>query len=207
MLNHGASECHRLFRQHGNEPAATAIGDEVFFQELLTATHSIASRAFAHQRINLVRGKGRTPDRRHGAMTRVNFGGFREPDGGGFNPPGIEEECEAPRLHPANIPPLPLGFMVEFDTVCWSRPNLVEIWNPPWPDASVLRCAARQCAGRPDFTLSGLAHRDGCDASELRVSRRRFDTPVKTLVDLVNERTDAPPPWCEGPTLHPTTTQ
>lgn len=64
-------------------------------------------------------------------MTRVSFG-FREPDGGGFNPPGIE--CERYDLR-SNITQLPLGFMVEFDRagVLVEAEHLVEILNPPWP--------------------------------------------------------------------------
>ena len=84
------------------------------FRESLKAARDIATGAFAHQRVSLDRAvRELNPDRRHGAerMTRVSFG-FREPDGGGFRPPGVE--CERYDLR-SNLTQLPLGFMVEFD--------------------------------------------------------------------------------------------
>lgn len=168
------------------------------FRELLTATRDIASGAFAHQRINLDRVvRELNPDRRHGAerMTRVSFG-FREPDGGGFNPPGIE--CERYDLR-SNITQLPLGFMVEFDRagVLVEAEHLVEILEPALAKQMLRHFGVLldNALAAPDNTLSGLALMDERDAARLReVSRgERFDTPVKTLVDLVNEQTTRTP--------------
>lgn len=154
------------------------------FRELLTATRDIASGAFAHQRINLDRVvRELNPDRRHGVerMTRVSFG-FREPDGGGFNPPGIE--CERYDLR-SNITQLPLGFMVEFDRagVLVEAEHLVEILEPALAKQMLRHFGVLldNALAAPDNTLSGLALMDERDAARLReVSRgERFDTLSK----------------------------
>ena len=82
------------------------------FRELLAQTRDSAVGAFAHSRVDLewlVRDSN--PDRRHGAerMTRVSFG-LREPDGGGFCPPGVQ--CERAELR-GHFSQLPLSLMVE----------------------------------------------------------------------------------------------
>ena len=82
------------------------------FRELLTETRDSAVGALAHSRVDLewlVRASN--PDRRHGAerMTRVSFG-LREPDGGGFSPPGVR--CERADLR-GHFSQLPLSLMVE----------------------------------------------------------------------------------------------
>src|SRR6202000_2255206 len=82
------------------------------FRELLVQTRDGPLAPFAHSRVDLewlVRASN--PDRRHGAerMTRVSFG-LREPDGGGFSPPGIR--CERADLR-GHFSQLPLSLMVE----------------------------------------------------------------------------------------------
>ncbi len=83
------------------------------FGELVHAARDTAVGAFAHQRVNLDRVvRELNPDRRYGVerMARVGFG-MREPDGDGFNPPGIR--CERAELR-GQFAQLPVGFMVEF---------------------------------------------------------------------------------------------
>ncbi len=83
------------------------------FGDLVHAARDTALGAFAHQRVNLDRVvRELNPDRRYGVerMARVGFG-MREPDGDGFNPPGIR--CERAELR-GQFAQLPLGFMVEF---------------------------------------------------------------------------------------------
>ena len=82
------------------------------FRELLVQTRDSAVGALAHSRVDLewlVRASN--PDRRHGAerMTRVSFG-LREPDGGGFCPPGVQ--CERADLR-GHVSQLPLSLMIE----------------------------------------------------------------------------------------------
>src|SRR5438309_6010460 len=130
-----------LNRGAGTEDAIGYVGNTVAmrlrprptmsFRELLKSTRDIATGAFAHQRVGLDRAvRELNPDRRHGAerMTRVSFG-FREPDGGGFRPPGVE--CERHGLR-SNLTQLPLSFMVEFDGTgaLVEAEHLLEILEP-----------------------------------------------------------------------------
>ena len=85
---------------------------QLTFRELLVQTRDGAVGALAHSRVDLewlVRESN--PDRRHGAerMTRVSFG-LREPDGGGFSPPGVR--CARAELR-GHLNQLPLGLMIE----------------------------------------------------------------------------------------------
>ena len=92
-----------------------------------------ATGAFAHQRVSLDRAvREFNPDRRHGAerMTRVSFG-FREPDGGGFRPPGVESSATSCA---ATSPSCRwVSWSSSTTPARWLRPNT---WwrssNPPW---------------------------------------------------------------------------
>jgi mycobactin peptide synthetase MbtE len=163
------------------------------FRELLKSTRDIATGAFAHQRVSLDRAvRELNPDRRHGAerMTRVSFG-FREPDGGGFRPPGVE--CERYDLR-SNLTQLPLGFMVEFDGTgaLIEAEHQLEILEPALVRQMLdhfVVLLGDALAG-PDTPLAGLTVMDEADAGWLReVSRGEiFDAAPKTLADLVSEQ-------------------
>ncbi|MGV0835201.1 amino acid adenylation domain-containing protein [Mycolicibacterium thermoresistibile] len=160
------------------------------FRELLHQTRDTAVGAFAHQRINLdLVVRELNPDRRHGAerMTRVSFG-FRQPDGGGFNPPGVH--CERAELR-SQLTQLPLGFMVEFDAsgALVEAEHLVEILEPALARQllshfEVLLDAALVA---PDTPLWQLPLMNADDAQWLgQVSKgEEFHTPASTLPDLV----------------------
>lgn len=179
-------------------PAATLT-----FRELLAQTRETALGAFAHQRVNLDRMvRELNPDRRHGAerLTRVSFG-FREPDGGGFCPPGVQ--CRRAELR-GQLTQLPLGFMVEFDRTgaLVEAEHLVEILEPALAQQlldhfAVLLDSALQS---PDTALARLRLLDDADAAWLAEMSRgeQFDTPPSTLGDLVTaqvERTPTPSRW------------
>ncbi|OSC38582.1 non-ribosomal peptide synthetase [Mycobacterium decipiens] len=168
------------------------------FRELLAATSEITAGAFAHQRVNLDRVvRELNPDRRHGAerLTRVSFG-FRESDGGGFNPPGIE--CERYELR-SNVTALPLGFMVEFDRTgaLVEAEYLLEILEPALAKQMLEHFGVLidNALAAPDQALSGLALMGERDAEWLRQVScgEKFDTAPKTVVDLVNEQTERIP--------------
>ncbi|OBI89682.1 non-ribosomal peptide synthetase [Mycobacterium sp. 1245805.9] len=163
------------------------------FRELLKSTRDVATGAFAHQRVGLGRAvRELNPDRRHGAerMTRVSFG-FREPDGGGFRPPGVE--CERYGLR-SNVTQLPLGFMVEFDGTgaLVEAEHLLEILEPALVRQMLQHFAVLldDALTEPDRPLSGLALLDQADAAWLReVSHgEAFRTAPRTLADLVSEQ-------------------
>ncbi len=163
------------------------------FRELLKSTRDIATGAFAHQRVNLDRVvRELNPDRRHGAerMTRVSFG-FREPDVGGFRPPGVE--CEPYDLR-SNLTQLPLGFMVEFGSAgaLVEAEHLLEILEPALARQMLDHFAVLldDAVTEPDKLLAGLALMDEADAEWLReVSHgETFDTAPSTLADLVSEQ-------------------
>lgn len=160
------------------------------FRELLAETRDTVLGAFAHQRVNLDRVvRELNPDRRHGAerMTRVSFG-FREPDGGGFTPPGVS--CRRAELR-SHLTQLPLGFMVEFDSTgaLVEVEHLVEVL-----DSSLAAQLARHfgvlledALSRPGTPLSRLDVMGADDAAWLREvsSGEVFTTPEATLPDLV----------------------
>jgi mycobactin peptide synthetase MbtE len=163
------------------------------FRELLKSTRDVATGAFAHQRVSLDRAvRELNPDRRHGAerMTRVSFG-FREPDGGGFRPPGVE--CERYGLR-GNLTQLPLGFMVEFDATgaLVEAEHLLEILEPALVRQMLDHFAVLldDALAEPDKPLAALALMDRADAEWLReVSRgEAFDTAPRTLADVVSEQ-------------------
>ncbi len=192
-----------LNRGTGTEEAIGYFGNTVVmrlrpqpamsFRELLKSTRDIATGAFAHQRVSLDRAvRELNPDRRHGAerMTRVSFG-FREPDGGGFRPPGVE--CERYDLR-SNLTQLPLGFMVEFESTgaLVEAEHLLEILEPALVRQMLDHFAVLldDALAEPDKPLAGLALMDEADAQWLRgVSRgETFDTAPRTLADLVSEQ-------------------
>ncbi|OBH05641.1 non-ribosomal peptide synthetase [Mycobacterium sp. E2699] len=163
------------------------------FRELLTSTRDVAAGAFAHQRVDLDRVvREMNPDRRHGAerLTRVSFG-FREPDGGGFRPPGVG--CERYDLR-GNLTQLPLGCMVEFDSTgaLIEAEHLLEILEPALVRQMLDHFAVLldDALTEPDKPLAALELLGEADAAWLReVSRgEAFDTPPATLADLVSER-------------------
>ncbi len=163
------------------------------FREMLTSTRDIATGAFAHQRVGLDRAvRELNPDRRHGAerTTRVSFG-FREPDGGGFRPPGVT--CERYDLR-SNLTQLPLGFMVEFDSTgaLVEAEHLLDILEPALVRQMLDHFAVLldDALARPDQPLAELALMDEADAGWLRKvsSGERFDTAPGTLADLVSEQ-------------------
>ncbi|MCV7102225.1 non-ribosomal peptide synthetase [Mycobacterium palustre] len=163
------------------------------FRELLKATRDVATGAFAHQRVSLDRAvRELNPDRRHGAerLTRVSFG-FREPDGGGFRPPGVE--CERYHLR-GNLTQLPLGFMVEFDTTgaLVEAEHLLEILEPALVRQLLDHFAVllEDALAEPDKPLAALALMGDADAEWLReVSQGEpFDAAPGTLADLVSEQ-------------------
>ncbi len=163
------------------------------FRELLASTRDVATGAFAHQRVNLDRVvRELNPDRRHGAerMTRLSFG-FREPDGGGFCPPGLT--CERYDLR-SNLTQLPLGFMVEFDSTgaLVEAEHLLEILEPALARQLLDHFAVLldDALAHPDTPLARLALLGDADADWLRAVSRgaAFDTAPRTLADLVSEQ-------------------
>ena len=161
------------------------------FRELLASAREVAAGAFAHQRVSLDRAvQELNPDRRHGAerLTRVSFG-FREPDGGGFCPPGVR--CERYDLR-GNLTQLPLGFMVEFDGAgaLVEAEHLLDILDPALARQMLDHYAVLldDALARPDTPLAELALLGDADAEWLReVSRgQTFDTAPSTLADLVS---------------------
>lgn len=163
------------------------------FRELLKSTRDIATGAFAHQRVGLERAvRELNPDRRHGAerMTRISFG-FREPDGGGFRPPGVD--CVRYDLR-GNLTQLPLGFMVEFDGsgALVEAEHQLDILEPALARQLLEHFAVLldDALARPEQPLAALALMGEADAGWLRdVSRgEAFDTAPRTLADLVSEQ-------------------
>ncbi|MCV7258325.1 non-ribosomal peptide synthetase [Mycobacterium shimoidei] len=194
-------------RSAGTEEAIGYFGNTVVlrarpaprltFRELLMQSRDTAAGAFAHQRINLdwlVRETN--PDRQFGAerMTRVSFG-LREPDGGGFCPPGVR--CDRAELR-SQLSQLPLGFMLEIDDgVVIEAEYLVEVL-----DAALVQQLLEHYAvlldsalADPDTELARLAVMSDADAEWLRrvSTGTKFSTPARTLVDLVTKRATAAP--------------
>ncbi|HUB56150.1 MAG TPA: amino acid adenylation domain-containing protein [Mycobacterium sp.] len=165
------------------------------FRELLTETRDSAVGALAHSRVDLewlVRASN--PDRRHGAerMTRVSFG-LREPDGGGFSPPGIR--CERSDLR-GHFSQLPLSLMVEVPGA--DRGALVEAeYLVEVLDRGLVEQLLRHYAvlldnalANPDTALSACGLLSEADGEWLRrvSSGQDFATPAATLPALVAQR-------------------
>ena len=171
------------------------------FRELVAETRDSAVGAFAHSRADLewlVREVN--PDRRHGAerMTRVSFG-LREPDGGGFCPPGVR--CERAELR-GHFNQLPLSLMVELaNTTTGSAADnaalveaeyLVEVLDRPLVEQLLEHYTVLldNMLAHPDTALSGCGLMSDADADWLRTVSAGdiFTTPAATLPALVAER-------------------
>jgi mycobactin peptide synthetase MbtE len=169
------------------------------FRELLVQTRDGAVGALAHSRVDLewlVRASN--PDRRHGAerMTRVSFG-LREPDGGGFCPPGVQ--CERAELR-GHVSQLPLSLMVELAGTAESSERgaiveaeyLVEVLDRPLVDQLLQHYGVLldNALADPDITLSACGLMSDDDAAWLRQvsSGEHFSTAASTLPGLVTAR-------------------
>lgn len=161
------------------------------FAELLDQTRDTAVGAFAHQRINLDQVvRQLNPDRRHGTerMTRVSFG-FRENDGGGFCPPGVQ--CRRAELR-GHITQLPLGFMVERDEsgAIVEAEHLVEILTPDLVAQTLRHFAVllEAALSGPEIPLSRLDLMGPADSAWLREMSEgeSFTTAADTLGGLVS---------------------
>ncbi|MGH3553566.1 MAG: non-ribosomal peptide synthetase, partial [Mycobacterium sp.] len=196
-------------RRAGTEDAIGYYGNTVVmrtrplprqtFRELLEQARETASGAFAHQRVNLdTLVRESNPDRRHGAerMTRLSFG-FREPDGGGFCPPGVR--CRRGELR-GQFTQLPLSFMVEpagGDGALVEAEYLVEVLDAPLVQQlldsyTVLLDSA---LADPDTELAALTLLSDADVDWLRSASagEEFSTPASTLPALVTERAELSP--------------
>ncbi|MGH3576636.1 MAG: condensation domain-containing protein, partial [Mycobacterium sp.] len=196
-------------RRAGTEDAIGYYGNTVVmrtrplprqtFRELLEQARETASGAFAHQRVNLdTLVRESNPDRRHGAerMTRLSFG-FREPDGGGFCPPGAR--CRRGELR-GQFTQLPLSFMVEpagGDGALVEAEYLVEVLDAPLVQQlldsyTVLLDSA---LADPDTELAALTLLSDADVDWLRSvsAGEEFSTPASTLPALVTERAELSP--------------
>ncbi|GBE66269.1 hypothetical protein MFM001_27310 [Mycobacterium sp. MFM001] len=163
------------------------------FRDLLAQTRETTAGAFSHQRVNfdwLVRELN--PDRRHGAerLTRVGFG-FREPDGGGFCPPGVQ--CRRGELR-GQFTQLPLNFMVEFaaDGALVDAEYLVEVLDAPLARQLLEHYAILldSALADPDADVSALSLLSDADRDWLRraATGEEFSTPPTTLTALMTER-------------------
>jgi mycobactin peptide synthetase MbtE len=198
-----------LNRSTGTENAIGYYGNTVVmrmrpqprltFRELLVQTRDGAVGALAHSRVDLewlVRASN--PDRRHGAerMTRVSFG-LREPDGGGFCPPGVH--CERAELR-GHVSQLPLSLMVELARTAEGSDRgavveaeyLVEVLDRPLVDQLLQHYGVLldNVLADPDITLSACGLMSEDDAAWLRQvsSGENFSTPASTLPGLVTAR-------------------
>jgi mycobactin peptide synthetase MbtE len=169
------------------------------FRELLAQTRDSAVGAMAHSRVDLewlVRESN--PDRRHGAerMTRVSFG-LREPDGGGFSPPGVQ--CARAELR-GHLNQLPLGLMIELPGAATGSDGsalveaeyLVEVMDRPLVDQLLRHFGVLldNALADPDTTLSACGLMSATDAEWLRrmSAGADFSTPASTLPGLVTRR-------------------
>lgn len=188
---------------HGNTVALRMRPDRWnTFRELLNAARDTAVGAFAHQRVNLDRVvRELNPDRRYGVerMARVGFG-MREPDGDGFNPPGVR--CRRAEFR-GQFAQLPLGFMVEFGGGQAGEQAEVEVeYLTEVIDADLARqlldsftVLLGDAVANPDRALAEFALLDRAGADWLdRMSRGEdFACPAMTLGDLVAERAAGQP--------------
>ncbi len=163
------------------------------FRELLLQTRDSTVGAFAHSRVDLewlVRASN--PDRRHGAerMTRISFG-LREPDGGGFCPPGVR--CERAELR-GHFSQLPLSLMIELagTAALIEAEYLVEVLDRALVDQLLEHYAVLldNALAHPDTALSACGLMSQADADWLRAvsSGADFTTPAATLPALITQR-------------------
>jgi mycobactin peptide synthetase MbtE len=172
---------------------------QLTFRELLVQTRDSAVGALAHSRVDLewlVRASN--PDRRHGAerMTRVSFG-LREPDGGGFCPPGVQ--CERADLR-GHVSQLPLSLMIELAGNAAASDGgalveaeyLVEVLDRTLVDQLLRHYGVLldNALANPDTTLSACRLMSEADTEWLRrvSSGEDFTTPAATLPALVTRR-------------------
>ncbi|BBY76492.1 non-ribosomal peptide synthetase [Mycolicibacterium parafortuitum] len=163
------------------------------FTEFLSETKDFVLGAIAHQQVNVDRVvRELNPDRRHGAerMTRVSFG-FREPDGGGFCPPGIT--CTRAELR-GQLTQLPLGLMVELDDTgaVVEAEYLVEILDDVLARQLLEHYVVLLDAALadPDTPLAKLDLMGAGDAEWLReVSHgETFEMPAATIAERIEDR-------------------
>jgi mycobactin peptide synthetase MbtE len=203
-----------LNRSAGTENAIGYYGNTVVmrmrpqprltFRELLLQTRDGAVGALAHSRVDLewlVRASN--PDRRHGAerMTRVSFG-LREPESGGFCPPGVQ--CERAELR-GHVSQLPLSLMVELAGTAEASDRgavveaeyLVEVLDRPLVDQLLRHYGVMldNALADPDITLSACGLMSEDDTLWLRQvsSGENFSTPASTLPSLVTARAAVTP--------------
>lgn len=169
------------------------------FRELLIQTRDSAVGAMAHSHVDLewlVRTSN--PDRRHGAerMTRVSFG-LREPDGGGFSPPGVH--CARAELR-SHLNQLPLGLMIESasdGSALVEAEYLVEVLDRPLVDQLLRHYGVLldNALTDPDTSLSACGLLSDADADWLRrvSTGADFATPASTLPGLVARRAELTP--------------
>jgi mycobactin peptide synthetase MbtE len=129
-------------------------------------------------------------------MTRVSFG-LREPDGGGFCPPGAQ--CERAELR-GHVSQLPLSLMVELAGTAESSERgaiveaeyLVEVLDRPLVDQLLQHYGVLldNALADPDITLSACGLMSDDDAAWLRQvsSGEHFSTAASTLPGLVTAR-------------------
>ncbi|MGE2733215.1 amino acid adenylation domain-containing protein [Mycolicibacterium vaccae] len=163
------------------------------FAGLLDDTRDFALEAFAHQQVNLDRVvRDLNLDRRHGAerMTRVSFG-FREPDAGGFSPPGVT--CRRAELR-GHVAQLPLELMVELDDTgaTLEAEYLVEVLDEGLAAQMLDHYAVLLDAAtaQPDTPLSRLNLMSDNDIEWLnRMSRGEdFEVPAVTIGEQIEAR-------------------
>jgi mycobactin peptide synthetase MbtE len=165
------------------------------FRDLLGQVRESVFGAFAHQRVSpdtLVRES--IPDRQRGAErpARVSFG-FREPDGGGFCPPGVW--CERGELR-GQFSQLPLRLTVEpartDGGALVEAEYLIEVLDAPLVQQMLVHYAVLldSALANPDIQLAALTLMSHADVDWLRKmsTGEEFSTPATTLPALVSER-------------------
>jgi mycobactin peptide synthetase MbtE len=165
------------------------------FRELLRQARESASGAFAHHRVNLDTLVGDSnPDGRHGAerMARVSFG-FRQPDGGGFCPPGVR--CERGEFRD-QFSQLPLSLMVEPARIgggaLVEAEYLVEVLDALLVQQMLAHYVVLldSALADPGAELAALTMMSDAEVDWLRKvsTGEEFSTPATTLPALVSER-------------------
>lgn len=202
VLNRGAGTEDRI-GYYGNTVAMRLRPEaSTSFRDMLTQTRDTAVGAFAHQGVNVdAVVRELNPDRRHGTerMTRISFG-FRGPDRFGFTPPGVR--CERADLR-SHLTQLPLGVMVEFDAdpagggALVELEHLVEIIEPALAQQLLDHFVVLldSALDHPDTPLARLPLMGAADTAWLHdvATGERFDTPARTLPDLIESQVAATP--------------
>jgi mycobactin peptide synthetase MbtE len=170
------------------------------FRDLLGQVRESVFGAFAHQCVSLdTQVHQSSPDRQRGAErpARVSFG-LREPDGGGFCPPGVW--CERGELR-GQFSQLPLrltvgpagadgGALVEAE-------YLVEVLDAPLVQQMLMHYAVLldSSLANPDIQLAALTLMSDADVDWLRKmsTGEEFSTPATTLPALVSEQATRAP--------------